>query len=199
MYHNKCWQQCADIIQERYEVYTRRRLVNQITGELKSGTDYTKLSITAATADIAFLHRAPLDDANTTRPDAAVDILVHFYPQLITHVNALTLDVDKLRCATETIDQLRRSARGAIWELWTDGAVRERTGAGAAQLYIGRDEQPKWTGCAPAGNCTDLEVSLRYLSERCQESIISVDPGSLWSSKERESGRCGKASPEPIR
>jgi len=33
--------------------------------------------------------------------------------------------------------------------------VRERTGAGAAQLYIGRDEQPKWTECAPAGNCTD--------------------------------------------
>jgi len=33
--------------------------------------------------------------------------------------------------------------------------VRTRTGAGAAQLYIGQDEQPKWTECAPAGNCTD--------------------------------------------
>jgi hypothetical protein len=33
--------------------------------------------------------------------------------------------------------------------------VRGRTGAEAAQLYIGQDEQPKWTECAPAGNCTD--------------------------------------------
>ena len=63
---------------------------------------------------------------------------------------------DKLRSATETIKLLRQRARGAIWELWADGAVERRTGAGAAQLYLGPDElQPKWTECVPAGNCTD--------------------------------------------
>ena len=41
---------------------------------------------------------------------------------------------------------LRELARDAIWELWTDGTVERRTGAGAAQLYLGP---------APAGNCTD--------------------------------------------
>ena len=51
---------------------------------------------------------------------------------------------------------LRQYARGAIWELWTDGAVERRTGAGAAQIYLGPDRpQPRWTKCAPAGHCTD--------------------------------------------
>ena len=51
---------------------------------------------------------------------------------------------------------LRRRAKVAIWELWTDSAVDRRTGAGAAQLYLKPgDLQPKWTECAPAGNCTD--------------------------------------------
>jgi ribonuclease HI len=156
VYHNECWQQCADNIQERYKVYTRRRLIDKVTGDLKTATDYNRFAVTAAEADIAFIHRAPLDDpSNTIRPDAAKDVTVRFYTQLITPVNASTSDADKLRSALETIERLRRNVRGAIWELWTDGAVARRTGAGAAQLYIGRDEQPKWTECAPAGNCTD--------------------------------------------
>ena len=85
VYHNKCWQQSADNIQERYSIYTRRRLINNATGELRSNTDYTKLAVTAAAADIAFLHRAPLDDpSNTIRPDAAMDVSVRFYPQLLS-------------------------------------------------------------------------------------------------------------------
>ena len=55
-YHNKCWQQCADNIQERYGVYTRGRQIDKATGELKNATDYSSLTVTAATADIAFLH-----------------------------------------------------------------------------------------------------------------------------------------------
>jgi hypothetical protein len=104
VYHNKCWQQSADNIQESYSVYTRRRLINKTTGELKSATDYTKLAVTAAAADIAFLHRAPLDDPrNTIRSDAAMDVSVRFYPQLIIPVSASTPAADKLLSATETI------------------------------------------------------------------------------------------------
>ena len=33
--------------------------------------------------------------------------------------------------------------------------MERRTGAGAAQLYIGQNERPRWTEYAPAGNCTD--------------------------------------------
>ena len=51
---------------------------------------------------------------------------------------------------------LRQRARGDVWELWTDGAVERRTGAGAAQLYLDPDSlQPRWTQKAPAGDCTD--------------------------------------------
>ena len=51
-----------------------------------------------ATADIAFIHRAPLDDPHTSiPPDAATDIKVRFYPQLITPVSASSPADDKLR------------------------------------------------------------------------------------------------------
>ena len=83
-YHNKCWQQCADNIQERYSVYTRRRQINKATGELKRAMDDTTLTVTAATADIAFLHRAPLvDPSKSIPPDATMDINARFYSQLI--------------------------------------------------------------------------------------------------------------------
>ena len=88
VYHNKCWQQCADNIQERYGVYTRRRQIDKATGELKKATDYSSLTVTAATSDIAFLHRAPLDDPrHSILPDAAMDIRVRFYPQLIIPIS----------------------------------------------------------------------------------------------------------------
>ena len=51
---------------------------------------------------------------------------------------------------------LRQQARGTILELWTDGTVARRTGAGVAQLYLGPDEyHPRWTEKAPAGDCID--------------------------------------------
>ena len=108
-------------------------------------------------ADITFLHRALLDDPRTSIPPAAaLDIKVRFYPQLRIPISASATVEDKLRSATGTIELLRRRVKGATWELWTDGAVEQRTGAGAAQLYLKpEDLQPKWTECAPAGNCTN--------------------------------------------
>ena len=72
--------------------------------------------------------------------EATTDIKVRFYPQPTDPVKASSPADVKLRRATETIRLLRHRARGAIWELWTDGAVVRRTGAGVAQFYLGPDE-----------------------------------------------------------
>ena len=115
VYHNKCWQQYADTIQERYSVYTRRRQINNANGELQKAIDHSSITVMAATADIAFLHRAPLDDPrNSIPPAAAMDITVRFYPQLIIPISASSPADDKLRSATETIKLLRQRARSAI-------------------------------------------------------------------------------------
>ena len=123
-YHNDCWQQRADKIQERFGVLTRQHLMDKNNGKLKNTFDYTVLTVTEDTADIVFFHRAPLGDPhNSIPPEAATDIKVHFYPQLTDPVSASSPADVKLRSATETIRLLRQRARGAIWELWTDGAV----------------------------------------------------------------------------
>ena len=155
--HTQCWQQYSDRIQERHKVLTRRHKLDRQTGELKNDFVYSTGTVKENVADIYFLHREPLDDPLASiRPDEAEDIKVRFYPQLTNPVSASTPADEKLRSAMATIRLLRRRARGAVWELWTDGAVERRTGAGAAQLYLTSDSlRPKWTQKAPAGNCTD--------------------------------------------
>ena len=80
-----------------------------------------------------------------------------------------------MRSATETIRLLRQRARGDVWELWTDGAVERRTGAGAAQLYLEPDSlQPRWTQQAPAGNCTDPFATESLAVKECLERITTM-------------------------
>jgi len=155
--HRQCWQQYSDRIQERHNVLTRRHRINVATGELRNTFFYSADAIRENDADIYFLHRAPLDDPHTsTRPEEAEDIKVRFYPHLTNPVSATTPTDEKLRNAMATIRLLRRRARGAVWELWTDGAVEQRTGAGAAQQYLTSNSlEPEWTQTDPAGNCTD--------------------------------------------
>ena len=124
---------------------------------MKNAFGYSTSTVRENDADIVFLHREQLDDPHASiRPDEAEDIKVRFYPQLTNPVSASTPTDEKLRSATDTVRLLRRRARGDVWELWTDGAVERRTGAGAAQLYLASDSlQPRWTQTAPAGNYTD--------------------------------------------
>ena len=113
----------------------RRHKLDRATGELKNAFDYSTSTVKENDADIIFLHREPLDDPLASiRPDEAEDIKIRFYPQLTNPVSASTPTDEKLRSATDTIRLLRRRARGHVWEIWTDGAVERRTGAGAVQL-----------------------------------------------------------------
>ena len=138
--HTQCWQQYSDRIQERYDVLTRRHTIDRATGELKNAFDYSTSTVQENVADIIFLPRDPLDDPHASiRPDEAEDIKVRFYPQLTNPVRASAPTDDKLRSATDTMRLLRQRVRGDVWELWTDGAVERRTGAGAAQLYLDSD------------------------------------------------------------
>ena len=61
-----------------------------------------------------------------------MDVSVRFYAQLTIPISASTPVDDKLRSAMEIIKQLRQNVRVVIRELWTDGVVKRRTGAGAA-------------------------------------------------------------------
>ena len=111
----------------------RRRQINKVTGELKNTIDYSSLTVTEATADIAFIHRAPLDDPrNSIPPDAAIDIKVCFYPQqLITPISASSPADDKLRSATETIRLLRQ------------GSVLEVPSGNSGQMVQWKGEQER--------------------------------------------------------